>query len=95
MFHFFTNAITNASKSIAWGIFVFGLFLIGFGVLILALPKVFAMLAAVIFFIAGAGCAGTAIKIYIAQRQIDKITQDGSNAYRKNVRIHIEENHNQ
>jgi uncharacterized membrane protein HdeD (DUF308 family) len=92
MFRYYTNAISNASKSIAWGIFVLGLLLIGFGVLILALPKVFATLAAIIFFIAGAGCGATALKIYMAQRHIDKITRDDSTDYRKNVRIHIEEN---
>lgn len=91
MFRYYTNAISNASKSIAWGIFVFGLLLIGFGVLILALPELFAMLAAIVFFIAGAGCAGTALKIYMAQRHIDKITKDDSTEYRENVRIRIEE----
>lgn len=90
MFRFY-NSIANASKSIVWGIFVFGLMLVGFGVLILALPELFAMLAAVVFFIAGAGCAGTALKIYLAQRHIDKITRDDSTDYRKNVRTHIEE----
>ncbi len=92
MFRYYTNAISNASKSIAWGIFVFGLLLVGFGVLILALPKLFAMLAAIVFFIAGAGCAGTALKIYLAQRHIDRITKDdGSTGYRENVQIHLED----
>jgi hypothetical protein len=93
MFRYYTNAISNASKSIAAGIFVLALILIGFGVLILALPELFAILAAVVFFIAGAGCAGTALKIYLAQRHIDRITRDDSSTdYRENVRIHIEEN---
>ena len=90
MFRFY-NSIANASRSIAWGIFVFGLMLIGFGVLILAFPEVFAMLAAVVFFIAGVGCAGTALKIYMAQRHIGKMTRDDGDEYRENVRIHIEE----
>jgi len=91
VFRYYTNAISNASKSIAAGIFVFGLVLVGFGVLILAFPAVFALLAAIVFFITGAGCAGTALKIYLAQRHIDRITQDDSTGYRKNVQIHIEE----
>jgi cobalamin biosynthesis protein CobD/CbiB len=90
MFRFY-NSIANASRSIAWGIFVFGLMLIGFGVLILAFPEVFAMLAAVVFFIAGVGCAGTALKIYMVQRHISKMTRDDGDEYRENVRIHIEE----
>ena len=91
VFRYFTDAISNASKSIAAGVFVFGLVLAGFGVLILALPELFAMLAAVVFFIAGAGCVGTAVKIYLVQRHIDKITRDDSSDYRKNVRIHAED----
>jgi len=92
MFRYYTSAISNASKSIAAGVFVFGLMLIGFGVLILALPELFAILAAIVFFIAGAGCAGTALKIYLAQRHIDKITSDDvSTGYRENVQIHLED----
>ncbi len=92
MFRYYSSAISNASKSIAWWIFVFGLLLIGFGVLILALPELFAILGAIVFFIAGAGCAATALKIYTAQRHIDKITKDDDSAgYRKNVRIHVED----
>ena len=93
MFRFYTNAISQASKNVAKGIFVVGLLLIGFGILILALPELFAMLAALIFFIAGAGCAGTAIKIYLAQRRIDKFHSDESGDYRENVRIRIEDDY--
>jgi hypothetical protein len=64
--------------------------LIGFGVLILALPELFAMLAAIVFFIAGIGCIGTAVKIYLVQRQIDNITGGDMDDGRENVRIHIE-----
>ena len=94
VFRHYTNAISSASKSIAWGIFVFALMLVGFGVLIMAFPQVFAMIAAVVFFIAGAGCIGTALKIYLAQRHINKMTRDDSEEYRENVRIHIEEREN-
>ena len=93
MFRFYTNAVSQASKSIANGIFVVGLLLVGFGILILALPALFAMLAAAVFFIIGAGCVGTAIKIFLAQRQIDKINSDDSQSYRENVRIHIEDDY--
>ena len=91
MFRFYTNAVSQASRSIAAGTFMFGLLLIGFGVLILALPEVFALLAAFVFFVAGSGCALTALKIYLAQRQISKLGRDDSDDYRKNVRIHGEE----
>jgi hypothetical protein len=92
-FRFYTNAISQASRSVAAGIFVVGLLLIGFGVIIAALPEIFAYLAAAMFFIAGIGCALTAVKIFWAQRKLDKITSDDSPDYRENVRIHIEEHY--
>jgi len=91
MFRFYTNAISQASKRIAAGIFILGLVLIGFGVIIIALPEIFALLAAVVFFIAGAGCATTAIRIFLTQRKIDKAGSEQPGSYRKNVRIHTEE----
>ncbi|MDD5326891.1 MAG: hypothetical protein PHY02_03640 [Phycisphaerae bacterium] len=90
-FRFYTNAVSQASKGIAKGIFTVGLLLVGFGVLILALPALFAMLAAAVFFIFGAGCVGTAVKIFLAQRRLDKMTSDDSTNYRENVRIHIQD----
>jgi hypothetical protein len=93
MFRFYTNAISQATRKVAMGIFVVGLLLIGFGILILAMPKLFAMLASLIFFITGAGCGVTAIKIFLAQRKLDKINSDDSQGYRENVQIHIEEHH--
>jgi hypothetical protein len=93
MFRFYTNAISQASKGIAKGILTTGLGLVGFGILILILPALFAMLAAAVFFIVGAGCIGTAAKIFLTQRQIDKINSDDSKGYRENVRIHIEDDY--
>ena len=93
MFRFYTNAISQASKNIAAGIFIVGLLLAGFGVIILALPEVFAFLAAAVFFIGGIGCGITAVKIFLAQRHFDKMSRDASDAYRKNVHIHIDEHH--
>jgi uncharacterized membrane protein len=92
-FRFYTNAISQASRSIAAGIFTVGLLLIGFGILILALPQLFAMAAAAVFFVVGAGCGVTAIKIFLAQRQLNKINSDDSQDYRENVRIHIEDDY--
>ena len=92
-FRFYTNAISQASRSIAAGILIVGLLLIGFGILILALPELFAMVAALIFFIAGVGCGVTAIKIFLAQRRLNRINSDDSQGYRENVQIHIEEHY--
>lgn len=90
-FRFYTNAISQASKGIAKGILTTGLALVGFGILILALPALFAMLAAAVFFAVGAGCVGTAVRIFLTQKRINKINFDDSADYRENVRIHIEE----
>ncbi len=90
-FRFYTNAISQASRTVATGIFIVGLVLIGFGVIIIALPEIFAFLAAAVFFIAGIGCGTTAIKIFLAQRKLNKMTPDDSQSYRKNVQIHGDE----
>jgi len=78
IFRFYTNTISQASKTFATGVLVVGLLLIGFGVVILALPEVFALLAALVFFLAGIGCAATAIKIFCFQRRLDRTSSDDS-----------------
>lgn len=90
-FRFYTKAISQASRNIAAGIFIAGLLLIGFGFLIYVLKEIFAILAAIVFSITGAGCLITAVKIFLAQRKVDKLTSDDSEAYRKNVQIRTEE----
>ena len=90
-FRFYTNAISQASRNFAAGLFIVGLLLVGFGSLIIAFSEIFAFLAAMIFFIAGIGCAITAVKIFWTQRQLGKLTRDDSQAYRRNVQIHVEE----
>ena len=93
-FRFYTNVISQASRAIASGIFIVGMLLIGFGFMIYLLPKFFATLAAVVFFIAGLGCGITAVKIFLAQRKLDKMSSDDdTTGYRKNVQIHTEECH--
>jgi len=90
-FRFYTNLLSQTSKSIASGIFTVGLLLIGFGILIYVFPAVFATLAAILFFIVGGTCIVTAAKIFWSQRKIDKMTSEGFDEYRENVNIHYEE----
>jgi len=90
-FRFWINTISQASRGVAAGIFIVGLLLIGFGAIILALPEVFAFLAAAVFFIAGIGCGITAVKIFLAQRRLDKLTDNKSYGYRENIEIYTEE----
>ncbi|MFH1719180.1 MAG: hypothetical protein ABIF19_17630 [Planctomycetota bacterium] len=92
-FRFYTNVVSQASKTAAKGMFVAGLLLVGFGVIIAALPEVFAYLAAAMFFVAGIGCGATAVKIFWAQRKLDKADSDHSQGHRENVQIHIEEHY--
>jgi len=93
-FRFYTNAISQASRTVAAGLFIVGMVLIGFGFMIYLLPKFFATLAALFFFIAGVGCGTTAVKIFLAQRKIDKMSSDvGTTDYRRNVQIHGEESY--
>jgi len=88
---FYSNAVSQASRTVASGIAIVGFLLIGFGVLIFALPQLFAFLAAAMFFLAGIACFGTAIRIFIAQQRIDNATgQQEPTVYRQNVRIHTE-----
>jgi Na+-transporting methylmalonyl-CoA/oxaloacetate decarboxylase gamma subunit len=94
-FRFYTNAVSQASRTFAAGALIVGLLLMGLGVTILALPEVFAFLAALVFFIGGIGCAITAVKIFLAQRKLDKMASDDLQGCRKNVHIHSEEHYYQ
>lgn len=85
VFRYYSNALSQASRTVASGILVVGMLLVGFGVLIAALPELFAYLAAILFFIAGIGCGITALKIFWAQHQVDK-AQD-QEPVRHNVRV--------
>lgn len=90
-FRFYTNVISQASRTVAASLSIVGLMLIGFGIVIAAFPEVFAYLAAAVFFVAGIGCAFTAFKIFWAQRKLNKAASDDSQPYRENVHIHIED----
>ena len=89
-FRFYTNVISQASRNVAAGLFIVGLLLIGFGFLVYILRDLFAVLASIVFFVAGLGCGITAVKIFWAQHKLDKMSSDEPQGYRENVRIHIE-----
>lgn len=88
VFQYYANTISQASKAMAKGVFIVGLFLIGFGVLIITMPELFAFLAAAVFFFIGVGCIGTAFKIYWAQRTFNQQNPMPPEPFRKNVRVH-------
>jgi hypothetical protein len=92
VFRFYNNVISQASRNFAKGLFITGLLLIGFGFLVFVLRDLFAILAFIVFFVAGVGCGITAIKIFLMQRRLDKMdSDDGTMEFRKNVRIHVED----
>jgi hypothetical protein len=90
-FRFYSNAISQASRNFAAGLFITGLLLIGFGFLVYILRDLFAIFASIVFFVAGIGCGITAVKIFWVQRKLDKINSGNSSDYRENVQIHIEQ----
>ena len=91
-FRSYTNIFSQASRNFAAGLFIVGLLLIGFGFLVYILRDLFAILASIVFFVVGLFCGITAVKIFLAQRKLDKMnSDDGTTGYRRNVRIHIEE----
>ena len=87
-FRFYSDIVARASRAFASGAFIIGLLLMGFGTIILALPEIFAFLAAGVFFLAGITCVVTAVKIFWAQTKIDGSNPDTPEEYRENVRIH-------
>ena len=92
-FRFYSTILSQASRRLAGGMLATGLALIGFGLLIYLLPRFFATLAAMVFFVVGIGTCVTAIKIFSAQRHIDKEIDNDSSEYRKNVQIRVEEHY--
>lgn len=93
LFRYYTDTVSRATKSLAKGIFVVGLLLVGFGALILAMPEVFAALVAAILVIAGLGCIITSGKIFWRSRALRGRRSSDSGLYRENVQIHIEEHY--
>jgi hypothetical protein len=90
-FRLYKNVISQASRNFAAGLFITGLLLIGFGFLVYILRDLFAILFSIIFFVAGLSCGATAVRIFFAQRKLDKMdSDDGTTDYRRNVRIHSE-----
>jgi len=89
-FRFYSNSFNQISKSFSKGLFLIGLLLIGFGMLVWILKEVFAIIAAAIFIIAGIGCCGNAVRFYIATRKV-KPFNDDSAGRSDNVKIRIEQ----
>ena len=90
MFKLYSNFVSQASKHLAIGAFIVGMSLIGIGVIIWALPKVFAGIAALVFCFSGIGCIVSAAKILLTVRKADSCTNCNfeSDSTRINVKVH-------
>lgn len=87
-FRFYSNQMSQASRQIGAVVFVVGMLLIGFGILIYSLPKLFAILAAMFFFFIGLVCIGFAVRIFIAANRMRPPKNGTDDSQRVNVKIH-------
>lgn len=91
IFRNYNSFVSQAGKGAAKGLFICGLFLIGFAMLVWVLKDLFAFIAAGIFIIAGVGCCVSAVKAWYYANRFGKGRGDDQTAYRENVTIHYEE----
>ncbi len=90
-FRFYSNQLSQATRGVAGWIFMAGLFLVGFGLLVILLQDVFVFIAAGMFFLFGFSVMVYAVKLYLAARRMGKsVGDEGAEAYRENVKGRIE-----
>ncbi|MCD4830452.1 MAG: hypothetical protein K8R02_01435 [Anaerohalosphaeraceae bacterium] len=88
-FKYYNNSLNQMSRGFAKGLFVIGLLLAGFGVLVYILKEVLAVIAAAIFMVVGFFCCVNAIRIYILSRKLNNAS-DPNDDHRENVRVRID-----
>lgn len=84
---FYSRTLSQASKTMAMGILMGGLMLVGLGILIAAFPKVFAYVVAAILVASGLGLAGMAVKIFLMHRDAGQAPSDGQDMRSPNVQV--------
>lgn len=90
LFNFYSNSFNQISKGFAKGLFVTGLLLIGFGILVWIFKEVLALIAAAIFVVVGFLCCFNAVRIFISTMKAGQSGQD-KNGRSDNVKIRIEQ----
>ncbi|OHB56647.1 MAG: hypothetical protein A2Y12_06060 [Planctomycetes bacterium GWF2_42_9] len=91
MFNFYSNSFSGISKGFAKGLFVTGLLLFGFGLLVWIFKEILAIIAAGIFMVVGVGCCLKAIRIYYLAWKFGRKGKDDDNSGRSdNVRVRIQ-----
>jgi len=103
IFRFYTRQLSQATRGLAATVFVVGMLLIGFAMLIFALPELFAYLAAGVFFFIGLSVIVYAVRLFMTASAMDRAadaagepgggepTGDEPVVYRKNVTMHVRE----
>ncbi len=94
---FHTRQLSQATRGLAATVFIVGMLLIGFGMLIFALPELFAYLAAGVFFFVGLSIIVYAVRLFLAASAMDRAadqapeppTGDEPVVYRKNVSVRV------
>ncbi len=88
---FYSDQLSQATKGVAGWIFMAGLFLVGFGLLVILLQDVFVFIAAGLFFLFGFWVMVYAVKLYLAARRMGRsVPDEQTEAYRQNVQVRIE-----
>ena len=89
MFRMFLNGnpFRQATQGLAKGALITGLILIGLGLLVWVLKEIFAMIAMIIFFMAGFSAIGYAVRLFILQWKMRK----DKSVYREGVEVHFED----
>ncbi|MDD5011190.1 MAG: hypothetical protein PHQ00_03600 [Phycisphaerae bacterium] len=87
LFNFYSNSLNQVTKGFAKGLFVIGLLLIGFGILVWIFKEILAIIAAAIFMAVGFVCCFNAVKIFFISW---KSRDNGNDGRSDNVKIHIE-----
>ena len=92
VFRFYSDQLSQATRGVAAWIFMAGLFLVGFGLLVILLQDVFVVIAAGLFFLFGFWVMVYAARLYLAARRMGKsIPDEQAEAYRENVNIRIDD----
>ncbi|PKL47145.1 MAG: hypothetical protein CVV39_06240 [Planctomycetes bacterium HGW-Planctomycetes-1] len=88
LFNFYSSSLNQVTKGFAKGLFVIGLLLIGFGILVWIFKEILAIIAAAIFMAVGVICCFNAVRVFIGTMKSGRHSGDE----RDNVRIRIEDN---
>jgi len=97
VFRFHTRQLSQATRGLAATVFIVGMLLIGFAMLIVALPKLFGYLVAGVFFFVGLSVLFYAVRLFLAASAMDRAADqapkppggDEPVVYRKNVSVRV------